>query len=417
MKPLNTGKMPLDPRAWLAIMSLSLIVNLPGLAVTPMLGTLSKIFPDTTALETQLLTVCPNLLIIPFVLMSGKLSTTTHKKTIICTALLIFAGSTVGYMLSTSMLALILFSCTLGIGAGLLIPFSTGLLSDTFAGKPLMGQMGLQSAISNLTLVVATFAVGWLSMFNWHLPFLVYGVCLIPLALMPFFRLIPYEELNPVVNEKNQPNTTQTSDPQMKCNKSGISVYRLLTLFGLYFLLTWSTISISEYTPFLVKARHFDTSITGTLTSIYFLFVFVSGFSLTRIIHFTKANTIIVAAAIVLAGMAVFTFIPSVFCMGVGVILIGLGYGILQPLFYDKATQTVCLASRSTLALSVVLTANYSAIVLEPFITQGICKISGQAIDGIFPFIISTVLCLLTVVLCVAYRNKFAFSISKSYYE
>lgn len=197
MKPINTGKLPLDPTAYIAILSLSLIVNLPGLAVTPMLDTLSHIFPKSSALEKQLLTMLPNLLIIPFVLMSGKLSTTNHKKALIVSALLIFVGSTVGYMLSTSMLALIIFSCSLGIGAGILVPFSTGLLSDTFAGKPLMKQMGLQSAISNLTLVLATFAVGWLARVSWHAPFLVYAVSLVPLALVNFIGRVPMSELDP----------------------------------------------------------------------------------------------------------------------------------------------------------------------------------------------------------------------------
>ncbi|MDE6422399.1 MAG: MFS transporter, partial [Muribaculaceae bacterium] len=73
---IKTGKSPMTLMTYLAIMSISLIVNLPGLAVTPMLGTLTTIFPHTTQLEKQLLTALPNLLIIPFVLMSGKLSLT-----------------------------------------------------------------------------------------------------------------------------------------------------------------------------------------------------------------------------------------------------------------------------------------------------------------------------------------------------
>ena len=185
MKPIQTGKLPLDPTAYIAILSLSLIVNLPGLAITPMLDTLARIFPDSSALEKQLLTMLPNLLIIPFVLMSGKLSTTNHKKILITSALLIFAGSTVGYMFSTSMLALIVFSCTLGIGAGILVPFSTGLLSDTFAGKPLMKQMGLQSAISNLTLCSPHSPwVGWPVLTgmlrSWSMP---YASCLWPSSI------------------------------------------------------------------------------------------------------------------------------------------------------------------------------------------------------------------------------------------
>ena len=42
-----TGKSPMSLFTLVAILSLSLVVNLPGLAISPMLGSLSKIFPGT----------------------------------------------------------------------------------------------------------------------------------------------------------------------------------------------------------------------------------------------------------------------------------------------------------------------------------------------------------------------------------
>lgn len=95
-------------------------------------------------------------------------------------------------MFAATMAQLIVISCLLGIAAGILIPFSTGLLADTFAGRYRMRQMGLQSGISNLSVVVATFAVGFLSRGgNWHLPFIVYLMPIIPLALSAGLRGIP----------------------------------------------------------------------------------------------------------------------------------------------------------------------------------------------------------------------------------
>ena len=122
---ITTGKSPISVMAFCAIMSLSLIVNLPGLAVTPMLGTLHNVFPDTTQTEDQLLTVLPNLLIIPFVLLSGKLSLARHQIRIVVAALVIFCISAVAYMFANSMGQLIVISCLMGCGTGLLIPFST----------------------------------------------------------------------------------------------------------------------------------------------------------------------------------------------------------------------------------------------------------------------------------------------------
>ena len=75
--------------------ALSLAVDLPGLAVTPIEGSLRSIFPDVTDFKIQLLTVLPNVVIIPFVLLSGKLSETRHKVLVIAlgTILYIVAGA------------------------------------------------------------------------------------------------------------------------------------------------------------------------------------------------------------------------------------------------------------------------------------------------------------------------------------
>ena len=417
MKPINTGKLPLDPSAYIAILSLSLIVNLPGLAVTPMLDTLSHIFPKTSALEKQLLTMLPNLLIIPFVLMSGKLSTTNHKKILIVTALVIFAGSTLGYMLSTSMLALIIFSCTLGIGAGILVPFSTGLLSDTFAGKPLMKQMGLQSAISNLTLVLATFAVGWLARIGWHAPFMVYAVSLIPLALVNFIGRVPMSELDPTRADVENYVATPTDAPSDQCNKNGVDVRRMVMLFAAYFLLTFGTISISEYLPFLAQARQFDPSVTGSLTSIFFLMVFFCGISLTPVIRMLRNNTVIVCTSLCLIGMLVLAVSSNVQLAGTGIVIAGIGYGTLQPLFYNKATQCVNRPSLTTKALSVILTANYTAIVVEPLITQGICRLFNKSVESTFPFVISVTACAIFLIYTFLARKTFIGTVSDTYYR
>ena len=71
---IKTGKGSITLVVLLAIWSVSAIASLPGLAVSPILGDLNKVFPKVTDLEIQMLTSLPSLLIIPFVLLSGKLS-------------------------------------------------------------------------------------------------------------------------------------------------------------------------------------------------------------------------------------------------------------------------------------------------------------------------------------------------------
>lgn len=74
----------------------------------------------------------------------------------------------------------------------------------------------------------------------------------------------------------------------------------------------------------------------------------------------------------------------------VGVILIGLGYGCMQPVIYDK-TSTSTVESHATFALALVMAMNYMAIITYPFILE-ILQDIFSADASYFPFLLSTIL-------------------------
>ena len=157
---IATGKGTIPLVVLLAIWSISAISSLPGLAISPILGDLNKIFPKATDLEIQMLTSLPSFLIIPFVLLSGHLSVGKDKLRLLSIGLALFFLSGVACLFAKSMGMLIFISCILGIGAGMVIPLSTGLVADYFTGDYRVRQLGYSSAINNLTLVIATVVTG-----------------------------------------------------------------------------------------------------------------------------------------------------------------------------------------------------------------------------------------------------------------
>ena len=66
---VQTGKGTIPWMTVLAAWSVSAVVSLPGLAISPILGDLNKVFPHATDLEIQMLTSLPSVLIIPFMLL------------------------------------------------------------------------------------------------------------------------------------------------------------------------------------------------------------------------------------------------------------------------------------------------------------------------------------------------------------
>lgn len=149
---IQTGRGTIPLITLIAIWSISALTSLPGLAVSPILGDLTKIFPKATDLDIQMLTSLPSLLIIPFILLGGKLTEKVDFVRILKIGLWLFAASGILYLISNKMWQLIVVSALLGIGSGLIIPLSTGLISKYFVGTYRVKQFGLSSAITNFTL-------------------------------------------------------------------------------------------------------------------------------------------------------------------------------------------------------------------------------------------------------------------------
>lgn len=404
---VKTGKLNITMMTYLAIMSISLIVNLPGLAVAPMEGKLKEIL-HAPELEVQLLTTLPNFIIIPFVLLSGKLSEARHKISIIVCALIVYSGCAIWYLFANDMTSLIIISCLLGCGAGLLIPFSTGLIAETFAGKYRMKQMGWQSGISNSTVVIATFAVGWLIQGrNWHLPFVVYLAALVPLFFSFWLKNVPGIDTSSKQEQKELGNS----------NAGEFNKGRIWSLIGVYFLVTFTSIAITNYSSQLVVQYGWKSNIAGDVTAIFFLFVLLPGYILPWFVKGLKGGTFIWTALMLVVGLGLFVFIPYKWSMFVGAAFTGLGYGICQPMLYDKASYTVTNPEKLTLALAFVLTANYLAIAVEPFVISGISSLFHIKNENLFAFILSFGLVVAYFILILFTRNSFAFSVDKSYYQ
>ena len=419
MKRIPTGKGYITLPALLAIWSISLVVNLPGLAVSPMLGNLDRIFPHASDLEIQLLTVLPNLLIIPFVLFSGKLSESKDKVRIVVIGLAIYLLAGLLYFVADSMVALIAISCLLGCGCGLVIPLAAGLIADTFVGKYRMQQLGIKSGISNVALVLATFVVGWLNHGNWHTPFLVYLA--VPLALMIFVR-----NRNPQASVKlNSAPPGAGSPPAAKAARGaaplpgekvrgGFILDRIAGLVGIYAFTTYAVTIISYYLPFLIQEDNLSSDITGTVTALFYLAVFLPGFCLPYIIRFFKQRTSLAATLSIAAGLLLMAVGRQHWLLYVAALMMGFGYGVFQPVIYDKATYTVTDGRKSTLALAIVLSVNYIAITVTPFIVDLFRDMFGTQSNH-FPFFLNFVLTLLFGVAVVLKRNSFTFRMSDEY--
>ena len=397
---INTGKGTISLITLIAIWSVSAITSLPGLAVSPILGDMNNIFPKASDLEIQMLTSLPSLLIIPFVLLTGRLSTGRDKLSLLYLGLAIFTLCGIACLVAKSMTALIVISSILGIGAGLIIPLSTGLVVDYFTGDFRVRQLGYSSAINNLTLVGATALTGYVADINWHLSFLVY--------LLPGISLL----LCTALRREGAAAEPEESDQykQTAINKRHLTV---LTLF--YFTITFASLVVTFDTAFLFEKYKIRQELAGVSISLFFLAIMLPGLFLSRIIKITRSYTNAISALILTLGLALMAIFKSPTMLIIGVIMTGFGYGIMQPLIYDKAA-IIAPPNLATRALSVVMAANYTAIILCPFIIEAAQKLFAQHSIK-FSFTLCAIVGAIVTFAAYVGRGDFALGLDKSYYS
>lgn len=397
---ISTGKGYISLFALLAIWSVSAVTSLPGLAVSPILEDLSRIFPSASQLEVQMLTSLPSLLIIPFVLLSGWLSTRGESLKLLAVGLAIFFVSGIVCIFAKDIRLLIVAGCVMGIGAGIAVPYSTGLVVRYFTGDSRVRQLGISSAVNNLSLVVATAVVGWIATRDWHLAFTVYLLPAVSLLLLLALR-----------SAKPAPEPKESD----QLRQSKINWMRLTSLSVLYFIITFTTLVITFYLSFLLEKYRFPQEFSSVMISLFFLAIMLPGLALNTIIRRVRSMTIFVSLLLIVVGLLLVGTIPDIPLMTLGVILTGIGYGVLQPIIYDKAA-IIAPPDNATKALSVVMTVNYVAVVVCPFVVDFVAKIMGQN-RSTFPFVASAVCVAMVALLSIILRKSFVLGLDESYYS
>ena len=407
---IQTGRGTIPLITLIGIWSISALNALPGLAVTPILGKLSVIFPHSTELDVQMLSSLPSLLIIPFIILAGKLTEKVNFIRLLQVGLAIFALSGILYLFAGKMWQLIAISAMLGVGSGMIIPLSTGLISKYFVGPYRVKQFGFSSAITNITLVVATAVTGYLAEVNWHLPFVVYLFPLVSLVLSVYLRrsMISEEGSASIANDEKEETGVPPIDPEVGKSKYGVNIKHLLQVMMFYGLSTYLALIVTFNLPFLMEEYHFSSGDSGVMISLFFLAIMAPGLFLNRIVGLFREKTKFYSLLCIAVGLALIWISPQEWVIAPGCILVGLGYGVIQPVIYDKTTHTA-VPKKATLALAFVMMMNYLAILLCPFIIDFFQSTVFHIKSQQFAFVFN--LCITLVALIWAYckRNTFLF--------
>lgn len=307
------------------------------------------------------------------------------------------------------------------------------MISQNFVGKARTRQLGMKSGISNFSVIFATLFVGWMAAINWHLAFIVYMVPIIPLLLIPFMTENYIEShrvdvLPPPLAPKKEPakpsdediKTAQQTHKPANVNfhfQGRASLMLLIGVMALYFMMTYGTEVVSYYLPFAMEHYKLSTGDVGVATAMFFTAATCSGFFLQKIIALVGKYTMQWAILLCVIGLFFVGFLHAYWAYLAGVFIMGVGYGIVQPVIYDKTSYIAPNTAKSTAYFSYLLTCNYVGISLVPFIIGAARKIFNAGSDPNFSFIFNGSIIVIVLLIAIWKRHNFIMEADPNSYE
>lgn len=154
-----------DHRRWrlmLAILSLSLLTVMAGAAVAPALDVIQQHFSGEPVILIQLIISMPALFIAITNLFFGKLCALFKGRTLTLTGLIFYVVFGCAAGLCSNIYLLLICRALVGVGVGIIMPMSTGLITYYFTRDKQDTLMGYSSAMNMMGGVVATLIAGFL---------------------------------------------------------------------------------------------------------------------------------------------------------------------------------------------------------------------------------------------------------------
>ena len=166
-----------------SILSLSLLTVMAGAAVAPALGVIQAHFSSSNQLFIQMIISVPALFIVITNFIFPRLCRVFGAKTLVMIGLLLYTVGGCAAGLFDNIFVVLIMRAFVGIGVGIIMPLSTGLLSYYYSPEEQAGLMGYSSAMNQMGGVVATLLSGLLANISWRVSFLVYLMGLISIVL------------------------------------------------------------------------------------------------------------------------------------------------------------------------------------------------------------------------------------------
>ena len=358
-----------------SILSLSLLTVMAGAAVAPALGVIRDYFSDANPVLVQMIISVPAVFIVLTNACFPALCRRFRTRTLVLIGLLLYTagGCVAGAFQSISLV--LLMRALVGIGVGIIMPLSTGLLSFYYPPQRLDGLMGLSSAMNQMGGVIATLLAGLLANLSWRASFLVYLMGLISIVLCLLF--LPNDSIAAASSEKKQ-------GVFRDYFRYILAMFLLMSSFFLY----PANFALETTSEGLIP-QHLIAVIMAMMDFVAFL----GGLLFVRCKLILGRNMRFLAPTLFLAGYLFLAAAGGWFGTLAGSVCVGFANGVGIPFLISQASVRAGRSAAATV-MPLLSAALYLAQFLPPFLMGAVTAVLGGTIPHL-PYCFAAVLSLL----------------------
>lgn len=347
------------------VLSLSLLTVMAGAAVAPALNVIKLHFADSSQILIQMIISTPSIFIVLTNIFFPKLSRLFKIRDLALAGLLLYLAGGCMAGLFDNIYIVLIFRALVGVGVGIIMPMSTGLISFYYTRDKQDKLMGYSSAMNQLGGVVATLASGLLASFSWRASFLVYLMGLFSIILC--IRYLPEEKLV----HGSESGAAAAAD-----GKKGSGTFRTYYMFIIAIFISMLIFFVYPSAFAIETAKENIIShncVTIIMTGLDVVAIF-GGLSFVHIKKKIGINTRFIGPVFFLLGY-VLLLVPGGWTGAIiGSALIGYANGVEIPFIISSASQRAGRMAASTV-IPLLSMSMYLAQFVTPVILSAITKI------------------------------------------
>lgn len=360
------------------ILSLSLLTVMAGAAVAPALNVIKEYFSDVNQTLVQMIISIPALFIALTSFIFPKLSQKLKAKELVMTGLSLYVvgGCTAG--LFSNIFVVLIFRALVGIGVGIIMPLSTGLLSFYYSPIEQDKLMGYSSAMNQMGGVVATLISGILASISWRASFLVYLMGFISIVLCLLF--LPNDKIGGKSTEKRQ----------------GVFVEYSTYIIAIFLLMFTFFVYPSSFAMETAKEGIIPQHYIAIIMAGMDMIAFFGGLSFVYVKKRFGTLTKYIAPLMFLVGYLLLFVVGGWIGAIAGSVFIGFANGLGIPFIISTASQKAGKMAATTV-MPLISMAMYLAQFVTPMILSVVNSLVGVNVVNHLPYAVASVSALLFV--------------------